>query len=73
MYAAELPDPFPNSEVKRGRADDSLSSLSAKVGSCPLYKKAVPKGRLFCLLKLVCQFWQSQRSEIPNSPPVLCW
>jgi hypothetical protein len=39
MYAAELPDPIPNSEVKRGRADDSLAHASAKVGSCPYYKK----------------------------------
>ena len=39
MYAAELPDPFPNSEVKRGRADDSLVHASAKVGSCPFMLK----------------------------------
>lgn len=39
MYAAELPDPFPNSEVKRGRADDSLAHASAKVGSCPFMMK----------------------------------
>lgn len=39
MYATELPDPFPNSEVKRGRADDSLAFASAKVGSCPFIKK----------------------------------
>lgn len=35
MYAVALPDPISNSEVKRGRADDSLVHASAKVGSCP--------------------------------------
>lgn len=39
MYAAELPDPISNSEVKRGRADDSLAHASAKVGSCPFMLK----------------------------------
>lgn len=47
MYAAELPDPFPNSEVKRGRADDSLVHASAKVGSCPFIKKPSQKGGFF--------------------------
>ena len=39
IYAVELPDPFSNSEVKRGCADDSLVHASAKVGSCPYTKK----------------------------------
>lgn len=49
MYAAELPDPFPNSAVKRGRADDSLVHASAKVGSRPFDKKTS--------LKEVFLFW----------------
>jgi hypothetical protein len=28
------PDPIPNSEVKRNRADDSVGSLHVKVGHC---------------------------------------
>ncbi len=47
MYAAELPDPISNSEVKRGRADDSLVHASAKVGSCPFMLKLSPKGEFF--------------------------
>lgn len=47
MYAAELPDPFPNSEVKRGRADDSLVHASAKVGSCPFMLKLSFTGEFF--------------------------
>ncbi len=39
IYAAVLPDPIPNSEVKRSGADDSLVHASAKVGSCPLTKQ----------------------------------
>ena len=35
MYGAVLPDPIPNSEVKRARADDSTAHAVAKVGSCP--------------------------------------
>lgn len=47
MYAAELPDPISNSEVKRGRADDSLVHASAKVGSCPFIIKTPLKGVFF--------------------------
>lgn len=36
IYDAVRPDPFPNSVVKRVRADDSLVHASAKVGSCRL-------------------------------------
>jgi hypothetical protein len=49
MYAAELPDPFPNSEVKRGRADDSLAHASAKVGSCPFMLKLSLKESFFVI------------------------
>ena len=41
IYDAVLPDPFPNSEVKRVRANDSLAHASAKVGSCPLIKNSL--------------------------------
>jgi bifunctional UDP-N-acetylglucosamine pyrophosphorylase / glucosamine-1-phosphate N-acetyltransferase len=53
MYAAELPDPIPNSEVKRGRADDSLVHASAKVGSCPFMGKPSER-RVFSCLKNWC-------------------
>ncbi len=53
MYAAELPDPFPNSEVKRGRADDSLSDLSAKVGSCPFMGKPSERRVFSCSGKFI--------------------
>ncbi len=39
LYGVVLPDPFPNSEVKHARADDTLAHASGKVGSCPLYEK----------------------------------
>ena len=44
IYGTELPDPIPNSEVKRVCADDSLVHASAKVGSCP-YNKTTPFNR----------------------------
>lgn len=52
MYAAELPDPISNSEVKRGRADDSLVHASAKVGSCPFNKKTSLTGVFLIYVQL---------------------
>ena len=40
IYAAVLPDPISNSEVKRGCANDSPAHAGAKVGSCPLTKNS---------------------------------
>lgn len=48
IYDAVLPDPIPNSEVKRVRANDSLAHASAKVGSCPLCKNS-PNGEFLLL------------------------
>ena len=42
-----LPDPIPNSEVKRAWADDSYGFYLAKVGSCPLIKDLSKTERSF--------------------------
>lgn len=47
IYGVARPDPFPNSVVKRARADDSLAYVSAKVGSCRLYVKTIRKDGFF--------------------------
>ena len=46
--AVEPPDPFPNSEVKRSRADGSVQ-FACKSRSSPgaLPQKAIPKGMAF--------------------------
>ena len=36
IYGVVLPDPIPNSEVKRARADDTAMHVVGKVGSRPL-------------------------------------
>lgn len=48
IYGVVRPDPFPNSAVKRARADDSRTHVQAKVGSCPLIKKT--RKRVFFIL-----------------------
>lgn len=56
IYGTELPDPFPNSEVKRARADDSLVHASAKVGSCPYNKRIRLKADSFVIMGLLFTF-----------------
>ena len=47
IYGAVRPDPFPNSEVKRARADDSSAYAGAKVGSRRLMLGPSQKDGLF--------------------------
>lgn len=47
IYGVVRPDPFPNSAVKRARADDSRTHVQAKVGSCPLIKKTPETGLFY--------------------------
>ncbi len=47
ISSAALPDPIPNSEVKRARANDSHTHVCAKVGGCLIYKKLSSKARVF--------------------------
>lgn len=44
MYGAVLPDPIPNSEVKRVCADDTPRFLGGKVGSCPFMETLSTRG-----------------------------
>ncbi len=47
-----LPDPIPNSEVKRAWADDSPTHVGAKVGSCPFMINPPSPGGFFFWLVL---------------------
>ena len=67
-----LPDPIPNSEVKRCRADDSLAHASAKVGSCPYMEKLSFTGEFFCYLVslafMVCLYYNVKSSIKVKAP-----
>ena len=45
----EPPDPIPNSEVKRTRADGSVRSPHVRVGHCQAFKSKAPLRRGFSI------------------------